>query len=354
MSGGNIRVDLWFIQLGMLGEVSTGVVLSISIDIFDSRDMCNHRRGANRAVLPRRLILRASWCPMDITRQLRAIPKLIVERSNLARASIAATKAEGTSSCTGMHHVRRWGGTGSLSVTEERNTDSAGFLEAVSDDRPIRTITYSIVGQYPGTGCPNTNPFSVDSSTGEVALNTRLNHERCKSYDLETRATAPVDDGSLVISCRVTVNVLNINDAPVITDTASRDVQEGKPIGTLVGPPVVATDEDVGQELRYEIIGGNTGGAFAIGSCSGQLTVASELISYEDIQVYTLRVRVTDNHATNPLAHEKDIAVNISWMLMMPHISLGRLRCSESASCRHPLLQCWMVPWGQPIPIPRI
>ena len=54
MSGGKVWVDLWFIQLDMLGEVSTGVVLSISIVIFDSRDMCNHRRGANRAVLPRR------------------------------------------------------------------------------------------------------------------------------------------------------------------------------------------------------------------------------------------------------------------------------------------------------------
>ena len=84
------------------------------------------------------------------------------------------------------------------------------------------------------------------------------------------------------------------NEAPVAGDLAFT-IAEGTPIGTTVGT-VVATDDGVAP-LTFSITGGNTGGAFAIDSGSGQLTVATALNAATKA-TYELTVAVADPFAT--------------------------------------------------------
>jgi hypothetical protein len=89
----------------------------------------------------------------------------------------------------------------------------------------------------------------------------------------------------------------------------SLGVDENAANGTVVGT-VVASDVDAGDHLTYSIIAGNTGGAFAINSPTGQITVANlAVLDYETNPAFRVTVRVTD---TGGLAAEAAVTVNLS------------------------------------------
>ncbi len=72
-------------------------------------------------------------------------------------------------------------------------------------------------------------------------------------------------------------------------------MRENSPIGTIVGTPVAIEPND-DQTLTWEIIGGNTQGAFAINASTGQITVANPLaLDVEINPTFALTVKVTDN-----------------------------------------------------------
>jgi hypothetical protein len=72
-------------------------------------------------------------------------------------------------------------------------------------------------------------------------------------------------------------------------------IPENSPNGTVVGT-VAANDPDAGQSHMFSITSGNTGGAFAIDSFTGQITVAdSTKIDFETTPSFTLTIQATDN-----------------------------------------------------------
>ena len=81
------------------------------------------------------------------------------------------------------------------------------------------------------------------------------------------------------------------NRPPLISD-ASFSVAEDAAVGRLVGV-VTATDPD-GDTLTFALTGGNSGGAFALDSATGELTVAGRL-DHETRTSYTLTVTATDD-----------------------------------------------------------
>ncbi|MBC8289147.1 MAG: cadherin domain-containing protein, partial [Planctomycetes bacterium] len=87
---------------------------------------------------------------------------------------------------------------------------------------------------------------------------------------------------------------IRVNHPPVVT-ASTFTLAEGPDAGTSVGQ-VQATDLNTTDHLQYEILEGNTGGAFAINNETGQLTVAnSSALNFETNPVFELSVRVTDN-----------------------------------------------------------
>jgi VCBS repeat-containing protein len=91
-----------------------------------------------------------------------------------------------------------------------------------------------------------------------------------------------------------TIRVNGVNDPPVVLDQAFF-ADEGSAAGSSVGT-VAFSDPDAGQDHSFAIVSGNGGGAFAIDSQTGALTVARpELLDAETTPFFDLVVRVTDD-----------------------------------------------------------
>ena len=188
-----------------------------------------------------------------------------------------------------------------LSVAENSaNATVVGTLAATDADAG-QTLTYSI------TAGNASGAFAINAATGAitVANATLLDFETTASHALTVSVT---DNGTppLNDSAAVTINVTNVNEAPVLAD-ATRAVAEDSPAGTAVGAPLGGTDPDAGATLTYAITAGNTNGAFAVDN-AGQLTVANAA-EVSTTGTFTLTVTLTDNGGLSDTA---TITVNVS------------------------------------------
>jgi hypothetical protein len=128
------------------------------------------------------------------------------------------------------------------------------------------SLTYSI------TAGNTSGAFAINAITGEITVvnQAAVNFETTSSFAL---AVDVADLAGLSDTATVTVNLNDLNEAPVASDQAFI-VFDDSANGTVVGT-VVASDPDAGDSLTYAITAGNTGGAFAIDALSGEITVAN-------------------------------------------------------------------------------
>ena len=160
------------------------------------------------------------------------------------------------------------------------------------------TFTDPDVGQsgtFAITGGSGSGVFAINASTGQltVATSTALNFEMTPSFSLIVQVT---DNGTPPLSggATITVNLTNVNEAPVV-NAATFTLPENSATGTTVGT-MTFSDPDAGTIGIFAITGGNTGGAFAINSSTGQLTVATTAaLNFETTPSFSLTVQVTDN-----------------------------------------------------------
>jgi len=133
--------------------------------------------------------------------------------------------------------------------------------------------------------------FTVDSR-GFLYTVTTLDYEKTSSYIFTVTAK---DGGSPANSATAQVNitVLNANDNVPVFQTSLQvsKIREDVAVGTRV-VRLNATDDD-GNELKFEILSGNNGGAFEIHNKSGLITVAAKL-DREKTEKYILVVKATD------------------------------------------------------------
>jgi len=154
--------------------------------------------------------------------------------------------------------------------------------------------------------------FDVVAATGEVRVaRAVLDFETRADYALVLEVT---DSGVPPLSARATasIRVQDVNEAPVFPD-ATRSVAENSVVNTLVGAPLLASDQDAGQSLTYSIVAGNADGLFKIVGSSGQLSVARAALDHETKATYLLRLRATDNGASPPaLWDEANVTVEVT------------------------------------------
>jgi uncharacterized delta-60 repeat protein len=99
------------------------------------------------------------------------------------------------------------------------------------------------------------------------------------------------------------------NQPPVVGDQTF-GINENSANGTVVGT-VAASDPDAGQTLTYQITAGNSGGAFALDSSTGQLTVAnSAALDFEKTPTFTVTIRVSDN-GSPALSSTATVTINL-------------------------------------------
>ncbi len=173
-----------------------------------------------------------------------------------------------------------------LSIAENSVTGTnIGDAFNATDPDNGDTLTYSLQRS-------DASSFSIDSSTGQLKVKAALDYETQRSYtNLAVRATDRAGRFAAVI---VTVNVTNVNEAPVFTDgdSTSRSVAENTVSGTNIGDAVAATDVDGGTTLVYTL-SGTDASSFSIVSTSGQLQTKAAL-DYETTTSYSVTITVSD------------------------------------------------------------
>ena len=164
----------------------------------------------------------------------------------------------------------------------------------VAEKSPIGTQVATLAGidpdgdpiTYAITAGNGVGKFAVGASSGVLTTAGALNFEAKPQYVL----TVEISDGELVDRAFITIDVLDVNEAPTgtgFTVTVAEDVATGTVLGTVTG-----TDPE-NDTLSYSIGGGDPNGQFAIHSASGKLSVAT-ILDYETQKTHTLTIDVSD------------------------------------------------------------
>ncbi len=174
-------------------------------------------------------------------------------------------------------------------VPENSSPGTLAGSVTFTDPNAGQTLTYSIVGGNTG------NAFAINPVTGAISVNNpaALNFESQSSFNLTVQATDSA--GLSGTPATVTVNLGNVNEAPLFGALPPLGVVENATAGAPVGS-VGASDPDAGQTLTYSIVGGNTGDAFAINPATGAISVNnSAALDFETNPNFNLTVQATDS-----------------------------------------------------------
>ncbi len=173
-------------------------------------------------------------------------------------------------------------------IIAENTENDFALGKVVASDVDSESISFAITG-----GDPN-NAFSIDAGTGEITVNTQseLNFETNPTFTL-TITVSDSDGGTA--DGTVTVALVDVDETPTI-NTESLSVAELSDVGTVVG--TVTATNPISNPLIYDIVAGDPGNVFAINSSSGVITVNTASLDFEDIQLFSLSVTVSNTDAT--------------------------------------------------------
>ncbi len=171
------------------------------------------------------------------------------------------------------------------------NENQTNAIDINATDIDGNALTYSIGG---GT---NANSFTIESETGIVTFQTAPNFETKSSYSF----IATINDGTNDVNQTVTINILNINDAPVFISGTTVSVNENQTNAIDIN----ATDADSNTTLTYSI-SGDVNSTFNINSATGVVTfkIAPDL---ETKSSYSFIATVSDGNLTA----DQNITINL-------------------------------------------
>ena len=236
--------------------------------------------------------------------------------------------------------------TGSNTVTvnltnvNENPTDISLDDLSVAENASLNTVVGTISGTDPDAGDSAALVFSLTSGAGDTD-NARFNVGPSNSlrtsevFDKETQGPFSIrlraaDGGNLTYEEVFSVTIDNVNEAPSVNaDTFALDEKSAN--GTAVGT-ATATDPDAGTTLTWAITGGNTGGAFAINSSTGAITVAdTNDVDFETNHPFSLTVQATDN-GTPQLSDSDTITVNLNDVNDNPVVNAAIFSLAENSA----------------------
>ncbi|MBB3143614.1 hypothetical protein FHR96_004540, partial [Halomonas organivorans] len=197
------------------------------------------------------------------------------------------------------------GGGASAATSVAENQTAVTTVAAGDPDGD--TLTYSL------SGGADASLFTIDSASGELAFASAPDFEAPADddgdgvYDVQVS----VSDGSTTDTQDIAVTVSDVDETPVFSATGPFSVSEAAGNGTTLGD-IQATDGDGGANdanLTYAIVGGNTGGAFAIDAATGVLSVAdASAVDFDTDATFSLDIQADDG--TN--APTTSVTVNVT------------------------------------------
>ena len=180
-------------------------------------------------------------------------------------------------------------------------------------------------------------PFAIDVFTGELTSTSTLNFEGSASYTLTISASdAPPTGPPLSQSKDITVNVINMNEPPILTEGQSFSVAENSAGGTVVGT-VDMLDPDflstVGGAESHSWSIEPPHDAFSISPTGSILVVADALttprastLDFEVLNFVQLSVAVQDQAGSNDTT---TVSISITDVNEPPLPTTGTLRFSD-------------------------
>ncbi len=183
-------------------------------------------------------------------------------------------------------------------VTEHQSIgiEIGRVLATDPDSDPNNRFEYSLIAQG-----SKAEPFTIDTQSGQLRVNTELDREEKSLYVLSVMANnigvTPLLSGSAVVK----IKIGDINDNTPVIDFPSRlnhsmQISNMVPAGYQVGI-VQAHDEDEGDNARLTFTVANTVDTeelFIIDPITGVLTTKHSLRSYS-LKLFEVSLTVTDN-----------------------------------------------------------
>ena len=189
-------------------------------------------------------------------------------------------------------------GVNTIRTVAENIAASVNIGDAViaTDVNTGDTLTYTLGGT-------DAAAFDIDSATGQLKTKTALDYETKNAYSI----VLTVSDGQVTDTITVTINISNLNEAPVFAagSSTTHTVAENTAAGENIGSPVSATDDD-GDTLSYSL-SGTDASSFSIDSTIGQLKTGAAL-NFEDKSSYTFTITVSDETFTDTIT----VTINVT------------------------------------------
>ncbi|XP_064092540.1 cadherin-related tumor suppressor-like [Macrobrachium nipponense] len=138
--------------------------------------------------------------------------------------------------------------------------------------------------------------FMLEPKTGWITVARTLEGRVNTHFDLTVRA---VDQGVPPLQDEVKVILVvtgeNLHTPKFTALSHQVIVPENEPLGSAIGTPLTATDDDTGPNgiVRFSITSGNEAGKFAIDETTGAVTIMHPL-DYDAVQEYRLNITARD------------------------------------------------------------
>ncbi len=183
-------------------------------------------------------------------------------------------------------------------------------------------VVYSIVNN----ASDDSDKFTIDSNSGVLTFVSAPDFENPNSANSSNTYTLDVRVEDAANNFRIktfTVNVQDVNEAPVITSNGGGTLAlVGVPENSLDVTTVEASDDDAGDVISYSISGGADQNKFTIDSTTGELKFNPAVfptgkpdfenpISADGDNVYEVEVQATDDDGT-PLYDTQVIEVSVT------------------------------------------
>jgi hypothetical protein len=164
-------------------------------------------------------------------------------------------------------------------------------------------------GSYGVVGGPET--VTVTSGVATITL---------EDLVIETLNVAMTNDAGLLDPPNDSIDVFAGGTTPPVIENQTFGTPEHGVVGSGVGS-VVASEFDSGDSVTFSILSGNTGGAFALDSVSGALTIAdSAAADFETTPSFALLVQVVD---TTLLTDTATVTIDLVDLLPVQFTDVG-------------------------------
>lgn len=149
-------------------------------------------------------------------------------------------------------------------------------------------------------------PFSINSESGVITLDSQLDFEMQSTYNFSVVARETSDNGMFSATAEVVIQVLNINDIPPAVTPIPDPivVPANRSMGDVIFQ-VVASDPDGLDNLTYVIDSATVSELFSIDG-NGTVTAANSLLTQGN-KTIVLNISVSDSVFTTPISVTLDI-----------------------------------------------